>query len=401
MIQAQNFQNNIIKTPLIVDHDFDLAQAIFDLSEKLSYHDVKNIYSKRIDVAQNFIGTYQVTVSRLASYNNFLNRLYSEIEYNKNVVDVDKIPKISFEDWKSGYVTDAYGRKQKIGKLLNKHGFSKYLIDFYSRQVKTEGTYYLTISDRVQHIAGMSFFSDGSWDSMNGSSCQDPRYSEYSIQLIGSLYDNKILVAFLHKNLDDLEKMEIEAWNYFNDLEYNFYDYENVEQYTGKIIARSVCRLVTCFDRTYLISTKNYGSTITKNDLESVIKQLNQFGIFSINQMENGRFFKDSTNGFFEIEDYIEISDFINETVEATIDCPYCGGKGKIEIPSTIYDLRPIKIDCPYCDGKGKLTKEIEIYENFTEEVLAKIPVPPYAENYEHNGDHVIIKLDKKVLGID
>lgn len=382
-------QNNIKKYDLSIGHDFDLANKILETGEYTEHLDASYIYNERI--SNSFVGTYSVQVTRYADYEEFLSRLEAEVRNNPNVANY---PYISFDEWKSGYILDKHGRKQKLGKTLKKHGFSQKLLDFYSTQIKDDKQVYLTISDRVQHIAGMSFFSNGLWSSMGGSSCQDPRNSAESRALAGSLYDDKLLVAFLHERLEDLKEMEDQAWEAYKKDPL-------MEDYRGKIMARSVCRIVHVQGKQFLISTRKYGNNATKNYLEKAIRQLNHFGIFTIDQMEGeGSYYhKEQTNGTYDEWDTIYIDEEVDEYVDVTVTCPYCGGDGNVEweTPSGAY----VKIDCFVCGGHGEIETEVNIYQRVQEEIEAYVPILPYAEEYDHAGDYIRIKINPKVLGLE
>lgn len=382
-------QNNIKKYDLSIGHDFDLANKILETGEYTEHLDASYIYNERI--SNSFVGTYSVQVTRYADYEEFLSRLEAEVRNNPNVTNY---PYISFDEWKSGYILDKHGRKQKLGKTLKKHGFSQKLLDFYSTQIKDNKQVYLTISDRVQHIAGMSFFSNGLWSSMGGSSCQDPRNSAESRALAGSLYDDKLLVAFLHERLEDLEEMEDQAWEAYKKDPL-------MEDYRGKVIARSVCRIIHVQGKQFLISTRKYGNNATKNYLEKAIRQLNPFGIFTIDQMEGeGSYYhKEHTNGTYDEWDSIYIDEEVDEYVDVTVTCPYCGGDGNVEweTPSGAY----VKIDCFVCGGHGEIDTEVNIYQRVQEEIEAYVPILPYAEEYDHAGDYIRIKINPKVLGLE
>jgi hypothetical protein len=362
--------NDVVKIPLTVENDFSQANKILDSGDVTSGYDSEYYYNERVE--NSFVGTYPIKIERHKDYEKFINALLDDAVLNNINVDFS----ITFEEWKSGYIQDGK-RQTKINKFLRKKGFSQYVLDFYSQQIKTEKTLYITVSDRVQHIAGMSYFSTGQWDGMGGSSCQDPR-NEYSecVRLLASLHDDKLLVTFLHENIEDLEDMK------------------------EKMLARSVARIIHVDGKQFLITTRHYGNNETKDMLENGLRQLNKYNIFTSLQMENGDYrHKEDTNGYV----YITESDEVNvyETIDEYIDveCPMCNGSGEYGV----YDRNDNyhDITCPACHGHG--TVEVNVYIDIDEyiDVETEHELTPYDENYNHYGHYMAIYIDKKVLGLE
>ena len=362
--------NDIVKIPLTVENDFLQANKILNSGDVTSGYDSLYYYNERVE--NSFIGTYPIKIERYKDYEKFINTLLDDAILNS--IDVNF--SVTFEEWKSGYIQDGK-RQTKINKFLRKKGFSQYVLDFYSQQIKTEKTLYITVSDRVQHIAGMSYYSTGEWDGMGGSSCQDPR-NEYSecVRLLGALHDDKLLVAFLHERLEDLEDME------------------------EKMLARSVGRIIHIDDKQFLITTRRYGNNETKDMLENGLRQLNKYNIFTRLQMKDGEYkHKEDTNGYVYITEHDEVN--VYETIDEYVDveCPMCGGSGTYGV----YDRNDNyhDITCPACSGYG--TVEVNVYIDIDEyvDVETEHELTPYDEMYSHYGNYMTIYVDKKVLGLE
>lgn len=361
---------DIERLPLTVENDFSQANEILESGEVTSGYDGQEYYSER--VKNSFVGTYPVFIERLEDYEKFISTLLDDAILNNVNVDFS----VTFDDWKSGYIQDGK-RKVKIGKYLKKKGFSQYVLDFYSQQIKTEKTLYITISDRVQHIAGMSYYSTGEWDGMGGSSCQDPRNGYHEcIRLLGALHDNKLLVAFLHEKSEDLEDMD------------------------EKMLARTVARIIHVDGKQYLITTRLYGNNETRDMLENGLRQLNKFGIFTSQQMKNGDYkHREETNGYVYITEWDEINVYATIDEYVDVDCPMCGGTGDY----VVYDRyeNEHEITCPACGGSG--TVETNVYIDIDEyiDVETKHEITPYDEEYKHHGNYMTININKKVLCIE
>lgn len=372
--ETNNNNNNnsieIKKFPLDIGNDYQEANRILESGEITSGFDSVFFYCDRVE--NDFVWTYRIKIERRESYENFISALVNDALLYKVNIDFS----ISFEEWKSGYIVDGK-RKIKINKFLRKKGFSQYILDLYSQQIRTEKNLYLTVSDRVQHIAGMSYYSTGEWDGMSGSSCQDPR-NEYEecIRLLGSLHDDKLLVIFLHESLEDLDDMN------------------------EKMLARTIGRIVHVDGFQFLIGTRLYGNNETKDLLENCLRQLNGYGIFSCDQMSEGDYkHRERANGCAQIEGHeeIHICEYVDEYAE--VECPLCGGAGTY----TVYDSNDNghEITCPACHGEGSIETNVYIDINEYVDVETTEDILPYAEEYLHYGGYIEIYLDRKVLGLE
>lgn len=354
------------KIILNVENDFEEAQKIIDSGRVTEGYDIEAIYRDRVH--SDLVGTYQIKIDREEDYRQFIRLLSNE----SIVFDFS----VSFQEWKERRKETG----EKLGKFLRKKGVSQFLLDFYSQQITEEETFYLTISDRVQHVAGMSYYSSMDWDSMSGSSCQDPRneYSECKC-LLSSLKDEKLFIIFLHKSLDDLCNLE------------------------KKMIARSVARLVHINGKQYMIATRLYGNSATKNHLYKAILHLNDIGVFHVDQMKGKedciRHIERQKDCTFLEEAYEEIHVYENVEDYVNVDCPLCGGSGNYRVYDSLD--RPHDIYCPSCDGSGLIEIVAAAYVDEWIEVETEEEWLPYAEGYSHYGDHIYITLSPSILGIE
>lgn len=415
--------NGVKVHELTVMEDHEESQRLLDLNHKTRNIDSEFAYNNR--VSNNFVGTYEISINRFDDYTRFINLMKEEKkhidkEYWEKHEELEKryyrdeilwseyidlrdelrawkkqqketcqcekckisIPTI--EEWKEGKIVTIktinnehfQGEKRiemKFNKVLQKANFSQQLIDLYSQQIKTEKTMFFTISDRPQHIVGMSAYCKlYTWDGYNGSSCQDPRHTNanYPIRLGGSLHDDKLFVGMLHDNMEDLNDM------------------------TDKLIARTILRLVHIDEKPCMISTSYYGNNETKNLLDNAIKQLRIVDIYDnsiIGTHESTRIME-RANGYFEMceEEEIHVCESIEEDV--TVSCPCCHN-GTMETWVDRLDTY-VDIQCPACEGTGRYstTIEIDIDEYVTHEET--IEVSPYNEEYEHEGSRIYMYVD-------
>ena len=395
----KTLKNGVQVLSFEVQADFDATQEILDINEYTQNIDAHYAYCER--VSNDFVATYKVKVERQEVHERLVDMLQEEQRavraseserkkeyvnryYNKGLVSRDeaiahlnKMDKETenlkilsfrtpnFVEWKTGKYQQDEKRQMKLGKTLLKAGFSQAVIDFYSLQSKDEKETFLTISDLPQHIAGMSYYCDkGTWDGMNGSSCQDPRNDgRYPIALGGALNDNKLFVGMLHDSLDDLEDM------------------------TDKLIARTIFRYMSIDEQPALIATYYYGNNDTKDMLGNAIKQLGELDIFdkdvrrgSYNDMDS---IKESANGYFDMMTTEEVH--VEETIEeeVTVDCPMCSGSGNYEV----YALGAYHdVTCPACGGDGDIETSVYIEVDEYIEVEKEEEIAPYAEGYSHYG---------------
>jgi len=292
--------------------------------------------------------------------------------------------KPTYEEWQTG----KYEGRTKINKILKRNGFSQDVLDYYSLQIKEESTKCITISSLPQFIAGMSYWCElGEWDGYRGSSCQDLRHDDedYALNIGGALHDDKLFIAMMHESVEDFE------------------------DFTDKMIARTLMRYVIINGEPALISCQYYGNNTTKNELDNAMNKLNEVGIFGRNITrqrydENGNSIRDnvtiheeSANGKYEysVIDEVDINETIEETVD--IDCPMCSGSGKYEVFSHRIDSH-IEIDCPMCGGGGEYS--VYVYEEIevSEEVEGTKEILPYVEGYDHNRDRIKIEINMTLL---
>ncbi|KZR57530.1 hypothetical protein [Pseudobacillus badius] len=355
------------KIALDIEHDYEESDRILESGDVTSSYMSETYFNERVE--NPFLGTYLVTVERVDDYESFLKTLLDDCIISNILPDFT----ITFEEWKSGYVREGK-RVAKIGKYLRKKGFSQYTIDFYSQQIKTEKELYITVSDRVQHITGMSYYSTMDWTGMSGSSCQDPR-NEYEecVRLLGSLYDDRLLIIFMHETFEDLQNMQ------------------------EKMMARTMARIVSYEGCKYLIGTKTYGSMENIDLLEKSLRQLNEFRIFEHTQMYDGDYrHSERTNGTCYITETDEVH--IYETVDEYVwcECPRCQGDGEI----TVYDRfgNSHDVSCPVCGGNGEVETNVFVEVDEYREVESNEEITPYDEGYIHYGSHIQIRLDTKLL---
>lgn len=411
MLQSiKTLKNGVEKFPLVIGNDFNVVQKnIFDIHDDLSNFDAESAFNDRVE--NNFEGTYKITIERNNDYKRFINKVrreqehqYNEIEslrmevrndyYNDRITKEDAIEKldnldlklsekcnckicsyssVSFENWKSGK-TD---KGEKLGKSMRKAGFSQELLDFYSMQIKTEKTTYLTISGLVQHIAGMSNLAkEDSWDGYNGTSCQDSRFnSSMSINLVGSIHDDKLFIAMLHDNLEDVENMQ------------------------DKLLARTMMRFMTVDGVNVLLPAHYYGNNETKSALEHCLSKLNEVMIFSREQAKDYNSYDDlvtireKANGSYTHYDIIDIHIELTVDEDVIIECPLCGGSGDYETYSAQIDGY-IEVKCPCCGGDGEY--EVNVYQEIDEwiEQEEESEILPYIEGYDHDGCEVRYRVN-------
>jgi hypothetical protein len=418
-IKMTTIQNNVIDTlkngvqvmDVYLDNDFSEAQRIADISSIMCDIDVEYAYKSRMGFMG--LGTYKVMVSRTDDYDRFFNKmekenrehtraiereinlkrdkvmtfwrrgLYSrdeavnalDVKFNYQPCECKKcsfVKNFRFDHWK----TNKLDNGQKVGKVMRKLGFSSELMDFYSLQTKTEKEMFITVSDTVQHIIGMSYYSNLKWDGYNDSSCQDVRWdyspsdTEGVIQLAGSLHDSKLFIAFLHERLEDLEDMN------------------------EKMLARSIMRYVTVDNKASLVATTYYGNNDTKDMLHNALNSLSEVDVYSKDVRQSGDdWHKEDTNGFFTMHKTDDVYVCYTVDTHVDVDCPTCDGSGS----EYNYDAGET-IECCTCNGRGEVEahvyKEVEEYK----EVEKELTIEPYAEGYTHYGSYISIRLDKDMI---
>ena len=378
---------------LEVENDWTEAEKIWYTSRKLENLSEPQIaYNEREQLSS--LGTYEIIIERKADYNNFTRLLnteklqkisdireeiyelyrkgfytreeyhnfyYSDIDqYMKNKKDklfTFRLPTI--EEWTSGKYQESEKRSLRLGKALLKAGFNQSTVDYYSQQIKTEKTIYITISDRVHHILGMSNYVDLEnlrFDGFQGSSCQDTRhgYSEID-KLAGSLYDENLYIAMMHYSLDDVNNMN------------------------NKLAGRTILRQAELEGRELLLATEYYGNNVTKNELHEGLKKLHENGIF---ERTDGR---DTITipfgGYFNASAEISAWYCIEESYEIEADCPVCDSDNEY----AVYDENDNRhyITCPVCNGSGTIELPFEVsMEDSVEIEVDDCEIAPYVEGY-------------------
>lgn len=402
-------KNGVVMHSLEVENDFSEAKNIFQYADILDDISVYLAFEKRVD--NTFCGTYQISIERDSDFKRFSGLIDSEKMshsydkrqnyknklrslYNRGLYEsyshydraFDKTYEMdfkceckkcsfrtpSFEEWKTGVYNESEKRIIKLGRKLLKVGFEQSLIDFYSLQNKVEKVVYLTISDRVQHIAGMSFYAEiDEWDGYNGTSCQDTRHNgDYCLNLAGSLHDDKLFVAMLHSSIEDLKDM------------------------TDKLLARVLLRYVSIDEIPALIATTYYGNNDTKNELHHALSQLVEVNIFNKDiRQGDTQTILESANGSFKhmITDTITVCETIED--EVSCSCPMCLGTGEYEVYSDLLE-RHFEVTCPACQGDGTVWSSVYIDIDEEIEVTREQPIRPYVEGYTHNGNRVLIDVN-------
>lgn len=343
---------------IVLENDFEEAQRILDLGEYTKSFDAEYLYNHRIE-SSRFNKVFKVAIERKEDYKRFANLLISESSDNSF--------KVTYNEWMEGRLASG----QRLGKALRKAGFSQRLLDFYSQQVKTEKIVYLTITDKVQYIAGMSYYSPGDWDGMGGKSCQCPEIGgSYAKHLAGALHDDKLFVGFIVENLEDLENME------------------------GKMVARVIFRLLEDFEdgESVLIATRYYGNNETKNLLHKALKQVETIAPIYSSEALGYTGYNEDANGYAETVTIQDVYVYHDDTHYINVDCPLCGGYGTLEA----YDENGGEhyIRCPHCDGDGEVEVEHYVYVDEYIEVEDKENILPYDEGYRHHGHFISIDLD-------
>jgi len=397
--------NGVEVYALNINSSYSEAQEILDESEVTEEYDAEECFTFRVE--NNFCGTYKFKVQREGDFKEFINVLnndaYKEAENLKQVIyneynggngtmsrdeaisklnEIDEnmrnskknvFRKPTIEEWKTGKYKESEKRELRLGKVLSKNGFSQSVVDFYSQQVKTEKVLFLTISDRVQHIAGMSNYVDledneKNWDGYNNSSCQDTRhgYSE-CYQLAGSLYDNKLFIAMMHEKLEDVD---------------NMYDC---------LLARTMMRYVTIEGKPVLLATSYYGNNKSKSELAYGLKQLHEVDIYE--QLSQEDKVEEQINGVLQVTRMEEI--YLCDSIETEVDvtCPHCDGEETITASTNNDD--DVSVTCPCCNGNGEVTAYVsQDWERYEEVEVKGSRIYPYVERYNHHGSSISIWTD-------
>lgn len=353
----QVLSNGVIVHSLDVNPDYDNCQEIMShnvYTEKVCPYDA---YNQRKPIDQ--IATYEINLTNEEDYDSFLDVLALDENVNK-----DFCP--TYKEW----VTGKTSKGVRLGKALVKNGCSKDTIDFYAMQVKEERKVYITISDLPQHIVGMSYNNDGTWDS-----CQNPiayQYDDdYALKLAGALHDDKLYIAMMHANHEDVEDIE------------------------GSVMARTLLRLVNIDGNDCLISTDYYGTHDNCSHLGKAMNMLNELDIYGndVIDEDKGTVVYELANGAYayEMTEEQHIAEVIEETID--IDCPHCQGSSKIDVYSSLME-KDVSVDCPMCSGSGKY--ETYVYHEIDEyvELVDTVSTLPYAEMYEHLEGTIKIMLD-------
>lgn len=398
MEEMKTLKNGVQFFPLMVEEDFEEAQRILDSSYVTDMIDAESAYNERVHFEG--LGSYKVKVERKEDYERFSSKLRREknhfinemirkksklndfyrkglLTYDETILKMDEISavidkgcscklcsfELSFEEWKSGKMSNG----AKVGKSLRKVGFSQEIIDFYSLQTKEEKELFFTITDTPQHVVGMSYYSDMTWNQYNKSSCQDPKHDyEDCIMLAGSLNDNKLFIGFLHDSMEDLEDMD------------------------EKALARTILRYVTIDDKPCLVSTTYYGNNDSMDAMNQVIEKLGEMEVYP-KEYRTGDFITESANGFYTLSTWDEVHICEEREEEVEVECPMCSGSGRYEVE---INYRDHSVDCPACSGSGELTSYVYIDVNEYVEVEHEQNIEPYVEGYTHYGSYINMQVD-------
>lgn len=478
-MKKQAFQNGIVKYMGHIKRDFLETQRILDIG-CTSIIEAEKAYSER--AKNDFEGTYQIAVEPKKEYEDFLMKLYgvknhvhefnqfrdkmlalyfrglfssenelikllkkgkAEILKNDCTCKKCSFRNPSFEEWQDNFYQDEKN-SLKLSKKLSRL-FPREIVDFYMIQNRANEEIYLTITAEPQYIAGMAFYNNGQWNS-----CQNPkRPDNLPLALGGSLYDDKLFIAFLHNSLNDLENMD------------------------GKMIARTALRMIEIDGKNALISTKNYGTDRKCHLLEKAIEEMAFMDVYSYEEVSGKDIFDEPTNG------YLEVSGKSSKNIEIELErkylfsckCSTCAGAGEIEkneldtkkdgfmelefkcpmctdgtYSHAHTDGETYDIECPLCEGEMYLDESIlitDVFEGLEERFnislsdidmmddMELLPCPtcaesgtlkqvievsqqvilregikedsilllePYAELYGHYGDFMSIGLDYRII---
>lgn len=348
---------------IVLKNDFEEAQRILNLGDYTKNFDAEYLYNQRVET-ENFNRVFKIAIERKNDYFRFIDMLEKE---SLELFDNYNYLKVTYNEWKEGKLENG----QRLGKFLRKKGYSKELLDFYATQIKTEKTIYLVITDRVQYIAGMSYYSTSDWDGMEGKSCQCPEIGgSYARHLAGSLHDDKLYIGFIVEDLNDLENMD------------------------GKMLARVVLRLLEDFEdgQSILVATRYYGNNETKNLLHEALKAVETVApIYSEDALGRYEYHEDA-NGYADVITIEDVYIYEDRTEYVDIACPLCDGDGWIYA----YDEHDNghKVNCPHCHGDGSVEIEHYIYVDEYVEVESEEEILPYDEDYSHGGSYITIYLD-------
>lgn len=345
----------------IVEDDYREAQNIMDNGKYTESVYVESAYNHRID--NDFVGVYECIVDSIHEYNAFMDRL---MLYN-----LDAFP--SFEEWKNNRI-EIDGKAIRLGKWLKRKGISDTDIDYYSKQVRTgQHKYYLTISDLPQHIVGMTYYSNVF------TSCMHPDRTE-SIHLAGALHDDTLLVAYLHKDMNDIEDMD------------------------NKLLARCNMRIVEYNGTQLLIPSRIYGNDRTQEIMNRCLSQLYDVNIMSydircddLDDDNDVMVLRQRTNGYYKhrINDHKHLNEDIKKEIE--IECPYCNGNKKTNVWIEEAE-RDVEVKCPVCDGEGITETLFRCDLDEMIEIDTVIDIGTYNDDYEHFGEYVEIKVKREKL---
>lgn len=349
-----------------IENNTNVAQEILDGGDKTCAICADYEYTDRI--GKDIENTYKLKVESDQEFQRFADmkqRIDFDRHYKEEYSHI-KYFSIDFNEWKSGKMDNG----AKVGKTLLKNKYPQVLVDFYSAQNKNveERELYFTVSGASQIVAGMTYYSDGSW-----SSCQRPSEGgNYPMSLAGSLADDKLYVGFIHDELD----IDGSGNEYF-------------------MIARTVMRLVEVDGIECLVATHYYGNNTGISLLNSSLEQLECYNIYSKDYIGKGESISQNScadvtiNTTHDIEIDEEWSDYVD------VDCPACGGNGTMERDvSDDYGCNYVEFECPACCGDGTVETEVTVCVDEWIEVESEERFTPYAEGYDHEGDRVYMNID-------
>lgn len=331
------------------------AQELFDRGAHTQNIDVHEVYNKRVN--NPFEGTYQLEVAAQYEYERFMNK----------VKDYEGMERITFHAWFNNSLQLDYKRTIKLTKYLQRMKVSQTVIDFYSEQSRyDDDMVYFTISSNPYHIAGMTYFNNGKWNS-----CQ--RFTDVrSVYLAGALHDDKLLIGFIHSAMDDVNDM------------------------ANKMLARVILRVVHIDGKPHLFPSKYYGDNEGKAKLHACLKALEYKHIHSSDirfrnnlnkETESDKMaIKESANGYATI-DFVHTVE-VNGSASNSLSCPHCAGARYVNVTIKDLDIMTTTV-CPLCEGMGIYYKHDDTPCKKAIETVTRLSVPSYTDDYSHHGNYI------------
>jgi hypothetical protein len=359
----KTLNSGVKKYSLSVKHDIEKAQSILNKNVFTKNVKANNAFEIRKKIGADFVGTYEVLIKPYEEYKHFIKLLVSDKAYNVML-------SISFEEWETGKLNNG----KRIETELVKLNYDRSLVRFYIKQDKQRKVMYFTISDRIQHLVGMSYYNNKDWTSTN-----DIGFNEYDtrntrdkdcLTLSSVLHDDKLYIGMLHNNIDDTYNMD------------------------NRLLARTMFRLLTIDNTPCLVATGYHGNKDSKRMLHDSIELLKENDIYSTDVLQGDLSQHiESCNSVYQLTMIDDVHVMEEDTRLMYVPCPMCEGKGERIYKSKKMD-KDVKSKCVLCDGtKEYKTKVYYHYDDFVE-IKEKVIVNSYSENYIHKGDYIIINID-------